>query len=387
MRSQWFKIPGPARFLDLVYTELACKSNMIIAVPKNVVHPLAQVIGYLIIERGHLARPVRLDWDDGDKGIDDLLLDILPNDSAFGKNSSICTDKNEPGSAIVASVFRHLGDRLLLVTIRDGDPYPWLSYLEKVFLPQLRENGREPVPTLCLIYNQGWDETGDGVVNGDRSKLFGGLDGVADFCCRSWTGFVGRNDIEALVSSLPNTRDREYANKWFLDLKATLIASIAEDDIDLVEHLLECPWFDLEHSEVALQGYPERLPAKLRNGNGGCHLVEWGRRLWRGQLREIFPIIEEMRIQTITEAIERRLLPESLTNKVDQEIVPITDPFELDFSAFAYHMKDISGSGHELKKRANFLADIRHSLAHRKPVPFYKLTGSRFLAMVDEVMK
>lgn len=208
------------------------------------------------------------------------------------------------------------------------------------------------------------------------------ISGDVAFRCHTWDGVIHRSDVEAYVISqlVDNTEEDE---EWYKELQAAMVSCIAGDHIELIEYLTTLRWSLLELPETALYSSKIMLRDGLINDSGDYDEEVWQRRIWRAQVREVFPIIEEMRIHIIRTAIQNGCLADQLFTKVGTQKQAVADAMELDFGDLPKNM--MKEANRELFHKASLLRKIRHDIAHLKPVRMDKLDQDLFRKMLKEI--
>jgi hypothetical protein len=111
--------------------------------------------------------------------------------------------------------------------------------------------------------------------------------------------------------------------------------------------------------EDDVEGVTQRHSAFLAISGDGRGL---NRRIWRAQLRVLFPAVEELRLALMPD-VKRALRP------------PIRTPFgvvydvqDLEIGQIAYHLHNTGSADRALREQVSVLRDFRHALAHLEPI-------------------
>ncbi|MDR1535766.1 MAG: hypothetical protein LBU64_11845 [Planctomycetota bacterium] len=275
---------------------------------------------------------------------------------------ALIPDEDRTDGGTLRGLATGLSGRWFWIWADDGELEVWWDFLKDYAAILRSSEFIEDPPVFCLA--------GSGVEpSASESDIL--------LRCLRWQGSLSRRDVEAYVWNV-RTGTR-VQHPWYHELAVSVIASLAEDDILFVEHLsrLDMPLL-LDHAR-ALDGYDGVPPEKLSMTTGTETADEWSRRIWRGQIREVFPLLEEMRLLLLAEGAA--FIQPPFTIYEGSQIRTTEDPRELELG---YLSRLLDGHG-TLGKMAFLLKGIRDGLAHLRPTPIHKLTNPLFLSLLKRV--
>jgi hypothetical protein len=87
-----------------------------------------------------------------------------------------------------------------------------------------------------------------------------------------------------------------------------------------------------------------------------------GQRIWRAQLRVVFPAIEELRLALLPCLKPQLRFPLATASGLVHEIE------ELEIGEIAYHLQKTRSVDPEIRRLVHLLKDLRHALAHLEPI-------------------
>lgn len=203
-----------------------------------------------------------------------------------------------------------------------------------------------------------------------------------NFSCISYEKYVTPGDIRSFNTIILNNEKRDsYPEIWRTYL-AELCASVCGTDAELSGNLIE----NQDLKQIDLPGVLTELADGVffRRGEDAesKHILSYIRRedidelnwrIWRAQVRILFPLVEMSRVQFIQENYAE--LKEALSKyEITQFGTQIIDPEDLEFGTLNYMIKHTCPSGEEYlftlrnkdeRIRVDFLHQVRNKLAHR----------------------
>lgn len=346
MNPLWFRLPGPIDLVDEVCTRLEEACNLRLVLPNEVRDAFLSELKTRIARYGglYLEEVNCLD----PRGALPTLWRRVPEDA------------KRSGSTL-KDLICGLSGRWFWIWADDGDLDIWWNFL-KDYTTMLRSGGIDDPPVFCLAGCGGEPPTSECDVL---------------LRCIRWQGSLSRRDVEAYAWNV--RAENRVSHPWYHELAVSVIASLAGEDIPFVEHLSRLDVPLLLDRVRALDGYDGNPPGKLSMTTGTEAADEWSRRIWRGQIREVFPLLEEMRLLLLTEGATFIQPPFRIYE--GSQIRTTEDPRELELG---YLSRLLEGHG-ELGRMAFLLKGIRDGLAHLRPVPIHKLTNPLFLSLLKRV--
>jgi hypothetical protein len=150
--------------------------------------------------------------------------------------------------------------------------------------------------------------------------------------------------------------------RWIGRLAASLIAGLAQGDPLLAEHLADMELDQLLSPDVMLRECTRSGIVAL--GVPVYTVENIARRIWKAQVREIFPLLEELRHDLLSRAHRQLVSFGSLRGK---------DVRELELGQLNHFLRNTEWSDY-----ARTLADMRHQLAHLEIIPYRDLQNALF---------
>lgn len=196
-------------------------------------------------------------------------------------------------------------------------------------------------------------------------------------------GVVGRDEARLVFARAargraPSALDRLLAVELAVELAGWDLATVRALAGRPLEELIDRPPQGLEWVNGAAVSWEDgtedlfdgRRFAALGAVLAGQDRSELDRRLWRAQVRALFPWLEEVRQEFIARHGRRLKLPLRSYDGTE-----IRDPAELDWGQIQWAMKG-SATPREMDW-LDLMKDIRNALAHRRPVTYERLAAAQ----------
>jgi hypothetical protein len=373
MDRLWFQLPGPANFVEEVAQGLDGGENIVLYVPSRLSESLRDAL------RTRLATGTR-SWRQLDPTIRETsgILDLL-------RQTLIDVEERESvlsvGDLVRCASFS--GHVIWVQAPGDKDVEKWESFLSS-YARACRACDECDRSVFCLTL----------CGSNTRARM---PEEVA-LSSRTWDGQVRGLDVWAFVRHRHNEQDLDPILN---DLAAAVVAELAGHDLDLAEHLVRCRLDELLSPIPILTDY-----AKAHNWNSGqvAHpsWTEWqvgitdygstvnsallaldgnyamiDRRIWRGQARVLFPLLEELRTWLLPRA--KQLIRPPFMVLIGNRQMVIDDVDELELGQLEYHLWSTP-----LYPRVHCLAEMRRHLAHVRPLPAKDVMSSDFRRILSE---
>lgn len=372
MDASWWQLPGPGRFVAAAVSDLRSGRNVLLRFPLHAAHGVRDAV------EGHVRANDLWYW----RAVDAA---ALPADSpaalAIALHDALGltpADGLLPGPAALAGAV-HAG-AVVWVDGLDAARWPvWARFLAQYqHACHAREEDRRGL--FCV-------------------PLVGGLpaEPVADTAlavCR-WGQSLGRLDVmlhldRLLPAAFPSPTLRQVALAVSVELGgadprlgarlAALGPDLLTDPVGvLAAHAAERGWTAADLKRPAWHGgVVERLEGEERVNSAA--LVAGGdregieRRVWQGQVRVLYPFIEEQRVRLVQEV--GRLIPlpvETTYGTVERAI-------DLEIGQLVHFLRGRRVPDQTWRQLV-VLCDMRHSLAHLRPVPGRDLMSPEFVGL------
>ena len=292
----WWSLPGPARFVDSLLSDLRSGRNLVIALPEH--HPpgLRSALGKKASRlRPTLLPRVRSVWQRGGRG-SPIARTVSSQTTSPNKDPCI------PPSARLLSLAPALGGSVLWIDgITDQTSSVWLQFLEEYKNAcRVRREYERFLLVVPLV--------GTSAERPPKEELALGV--------HRWEGVVGRIDMLLYTTAL---LDLAHLSPLLQDLATAVTVEVSGTDPLLVDRLVRAPLesilepLDIVCDEAHQRGWREvSSPCWHRgmidrvNGKKLVHsdaevaaksLETVGRRVWRGQVAVLFPFLEDHRLR------------------------------------------------------------------------------------------
>lgn len=361
MPLSWWDIPGPGRFVRRVENDLRGRVNVVAALPVGMGRDW---FGFF-----------RRHWADGQEGMEVLHvdgdvrppLDILCE--AFTTNPVGTTTL---GALAGESAFRGLTIGVLL---EDAGSVPgWAEFLA---LYERECRLIDPLDRAVLLV----------ATEGARPQLLPAPE--THLRVHVYDGYARPHDCHMYAWVLLGAEEKQA---WRTELKMALCAQLAQWDPRLCEKLSDRGIGSILQRVTSVGALPAGQDAhaaddpdegwargvlQRRDGEAVLHSGwvardtvsrEFERRVWAAQVQVIFPLIEQVRWQTIKQYGSRFRMPVQVG---DNEFV--NDPFDLEIAMVRRIVSRLSGVPRGVVRRLDQAYEFRNALAHLEPLTALQL--------------
>lgn len=371
MNSYWWQLPGPAHFLAFVEDDLRQGKNVFLALPEYMPRDFLRIaLANRVKDDFWYWRPIFLQEEPKFR---DEPVRLLFNRFVGRREARI--DVN----ALVERDSFH-ANLIWLEGLEEVSTSTWEAW--KAFFKDYTHSCRklaEGKRTLFCVPLVGTLATQ--ILPGEALTL----------SIRRWCGVVEQLDMSLYISLL--SKNTCFTNRLKKNLKIAISTELAGTDPELAELLFKLPFENLlepfdnlfnQLKEIAKErGWHEEqvrdpqwhlgmsdeiegtffihAAAVALQGDKGKNELQ--RRIWRGQVRILFPFLEEKRIALLKELQHLRLLKVPFETSVGL----IENLHDLELSHI-YHQTKNSHLPSKTRNLINILTDIRHTIAHLKPI-------------------
>lgn len=349
MAATWWDLPGPASFLETIEQDLRGQQNVLLVLPRRVPE------GFVEALRLRVARNDLWAWR----------LVAAPNGGPPLEvlRSMLCPGASLANARALAEE-PHLGGFIVCVAAVDPPRVPaWLAFLREY--QQAHRNCGALGPQLCLHL------AAPDVPSPVREPGLG---------VRTYRDVADALDLRLFAAQLLRASPDRGRRR---ELRAELLVELAGADPDLARRLATWDWPQLLQPLRGLAAYAQERgwtlarstatwedgTADIVEGRSVAHSAvlalrgtrdELTRRLWRAELKVLFPFLEEERVRWIRhfQASLRPPFP-TRTGRVDE-------PRDLELSHLLYLVRHHAPPA--TVARLETLVTMRNALAHSEPI-------------------
>lgn len=369
MDNHWWQLPGPGRFVGAAVADLRSGRNVLLRFPLHAADGVREAVAARVRDN-ELWRWRPVDASD--------LVASTPADLAMALHQRLrCeTPAGQLSSpAGLASVVPD-GD---VMWVNNLDAGQWLVWLKFMSLFQhachARDENRRGLFCVPLVGHLPAEPSPDIALSVHR-----------------WGGGISRLDVmlhldRFVPSAFPSRLLRQVALAVATELggaDARLGARLAAAGLNLLAN----PAFVLD-AHARERGWTSTNVLNRSWGEGVCEVMEGEervnsaalrvsgatgaveRRIWQGQIRVIYPFIEEQRVRLIPE------LSGALQFPVDTTYGPVNRAVDLEIGQLVHFLRGRRVSERTWRQLL-LLRDMRHALAHLRPVEFKVLMSEEF---------
>ena len=367
MHGIWWELPGPATFTSLMIDSLRQGKSVVVGFPENYPPGLRQAVASLVSRDGQWHwRAIRL-RDENEAHSPARVLARRFSHKLQGGHTT---------AAAIAGM-EELSGCIVWIDDMTEELWPyWKSFLSE-FALACRTLDSDYLPSLCVPVV--------GSVSNELPAREPNLDS------RRWRGCVSRLDMLILISRLLEARrmpnlHRQIALAVSLELSAfdpLLAERLCESELEeliepadlLREYARSKDWLDPIESNWALGTLDtmdgrEIVHSAALSISGDERAVI--RRVWRGQVGVLFPFIEEQRVRLLSELSSHLRLP------METDFGVLKDPLDLEIGHIFHQVRRV-GLRKETRELLRLLKDMRHALAHLRPVAFSALSAKEVI--------
>lgn len=367
--ANWWQLPGPGRFVGSAVSDLRSGRNVLLRFPLHADHGVRDALEYRVRANDLWRwRPV----DAGD----------LPADSPAALAASLhdrlgCDPPQGqlPGAAALAEALP-AGD-VVWVDGLDAGRWPvWARFLAQFqHACHARDEDRRGLFCVPLVGSLPAEPNSDTALAIHRwGQSLGRLDVMLYLERLLPQSFSSRTlrQVALAVATELGGGDASLGAR----LAATGLQLLEDPLVPLTEHAAERGWMaSCVEGTVWHEGVLEWLDGDERINSAallssGNHDAVW-RRVWQGQVRVLYPFLEEQRVRLVPEVGQFLRFPmETTYGTVNRAI-------DLEIGQLVYFLR-----GHRLPdviwRQLAVMCNMRHRLAHLRPVEFRELVSPEF---------
>ena len=361
MSAAFWSLPGPCRFVSRVRSDIWAGKNVIVTSKAFCPRGLLRALEAAIRENDLILwRPLAIGG----------LAEAPPLETVA---TYLCPEELELGVTArrIATMDRLSGAVLLVPDVPRARAVEWALFVADY--ANIARNAAEepPVFLLCLECSDDGErglrpagvvlhDADDSVWPSDTACLVSA--GVTDSACR-----LHRLVHVAVAAELAGT-DLELAGR----LAGVGLRDLMRPQEILADRARELGWqpaMSVNHAAETWHGRHRRHSSfEVLAGN----IPEIDRRIWRGQVQALFPLVEELRLQLVSQVRYLLRLP------LQTEWGVVEDAEDLEVGPLHYLLKQAQAPRSAVHL-ARILKSLRHDLAHLRPVRIEDLHDDRLI--------
>ena len=330
MDDFWFRLPGPARMVDELCRDFRVGCNVYYTVPDELRPYILSSFTEALSDNDLYSEII----DAGTEAAGDPF-QVLRQFVSQDRQSSLI----RPSDIATCDDLRF---RLFVVYCDEQGRNPWNDFVRR-YADAVHTHNRGGHAVFCLVSSGEW--------KGVRDDVF--------IQVKRWSDYFTDYDCEIFAA---HHRAYRKDTQWVGRLASSLVAGLAQGDPLLAEHLADLELEALLSPDVMLR---ECTGSGMVIPGIPIHTADnITRRIWKAQVREVFPLLEELRHDLLSQARRQLASLGSLRDK---------DVRELELGQLNYYLRNTEWSDY-----ARILADMRHKLAHLELIPYRDLQNALF---------